>query len=147
MATPTGAWMEEMASWLTPGSPKPLVYRGRLGPRADNAHIGSGLPQNLLLHGEVVGVAVGHNHRIVLRLHCDIAADGGKVSTDKPLRIRKPFRRHQISPVVKHRHPEADGFEYRAQGQRAVPRPEENGPLPHGNGQGKYLRRPAAAPL
>ena len=94
-----------------------------------------------IVHGEVVGVAVGHNHRIVLRLHRDIAADGGKVSTDKPLRIRKPFRRHQISPVVKHRHPEADGFEYRAQGQRAVPRPEENGPLPHGNGQGKYLRR------
>ena len=118
------------------GLPQTGVDAGGLGPGADDADIGVFAPQHLLLYGEIVAVAVGHHHHIVLFADGHRLRHPVQIAADHRIGRGEALLGHQLRAVVHHRDPKAHRGQQGTQGQRAVASTEQDGPLTDGQGQG-----------
>ena len=118
--------------------PQPPVHGGGLGAGADDPHIGKRPTEDLLLHLEVVHMAVGHDDHEVLLRHREVVLDGGEVPTDDLLRRGEELAGGQLRAAVEHHRAEAHRYQQGAQGLRDVARPEQQRPL--SDGQGSFVK-------
>ena len=127
--------------------PQPPVHGGGLGAGADDPHIGKRPTEDLFLHLEVVHMTVGHDDHEVLLRHREVVLDGGEAPTDDLLCRGEELAGGQLRAAVEHHRAEAHRYQQGTQGLRDVARPEQQRPLPDGQGHTEQAILPDAVGL